>query len=89
MTTSIGFGTGIETYKILIKVQQCSTSALAATANRALRLSLLHKVMDTQPTILDALPPAREIPSAFAASMRSWWSVGEKQSAISEERLLR
>ncbi|GLB33551.1 putative alpha beta-hydrolase [Lyophyllum shimeji] len=38
---------------------------------------------------LDSLPPAREIPSAFAASVRSWWSVGEKQSAISEERLLR
>ncbi|KAF9468986.1 Alpha/Beta hydrolase protein [Collybia nuda] len=35
------------------------------------------------------LPPAREIPSAFASSIRSWWSVGEKQSAISEERLLR
>ncbi|KAF8897326.1 alpha beta-hydrolase [Infundibulicybe gibba] len=36
-----------------------------------------------------ALPPAREIPSAFVASVKSWWSVGEKQSAISEERLLR
>ena len=45
--------------------------------------------MDTQPTIIDALPPARDIPSAFTASLRSWWSVGEKQSAISEERLLR
>ncbi|KAG6832913.1 hypothetical protein H0H92_004797 [Tricholoma furcatifolium] len=39
--------------------------------------------------VMDSLPPAREIPSAFAASVRSWWSVGEKQSAISEERLLR
>ncbi|PFH52663.1 hypothetical protein AMATHDRAFT_2057 [Amanita thiersii Skay4041] len=39
--------------------------------------------------LLQPLPPAREIPSAFAASLRSWWSVGEKQSAISEERLLR
>ena len=45
--------------------------------------------METQQTVLDALPPAREIPSAFAASLRSWWSVGEKHSAISEERLLR
>ncbi|KAF9485421.1 alpha/beta-hydrolase [Pholiota conissans] len=36
-----------------------------------------------------SLPPAREIPSAFTASLRSWWSVGEKQSAIAEERLLR
>ncbi|KAG6903362.1 hypothetical protein C0995_013115 [Termitomyces sp. Mi166 len=39
--------------------------------------------------VLDPLPPAREVPAAFAASVRSWWSVGEKQSAISEERLLR
>ncbi|KAF9008732.1 alpha beta-hydrolase [Cyathus striatus] len=37
----------------------------------------------------EVLPPSRDIPSAFAASLRSWWSVGEKQSAISEERLLR
>ncbi|KAF5387862.1 hypothetical protein D9615_000163 [Tricholomella constricta] len=37
----------------------------------------------------DPLPPAREIPAAFSASLRSWWSVGDKQSAISEERLLR
>ncbi|KAH0587258.1 hypothetical protein H2248_006062 [Termitomyces sp. 'cryptogamus'] len=43
--------------------------------------------MDT--SVLDPLPPAREIPAAFAASVRSWWYVGEKQSAISEERLLR
>ncbi|KAH9482592.1 putative cardiolipin-specific deacylase, mitochondrial [Psilocybe cubensis] len=35
------------------------------------------------------LPPAREIPAAFTASVRSWWHVGEKESAISEERLLR
>ncbi|KAG5654495.1 hypothetical protein H0H81_001994 [Sphagnurus paluster] len=34
------------------------------------------------PPALDPLPPAREIPSAFGAT-------GEKQSAISEERLLR
>ncbi|KAF4619359.1 hypothetical protein D9613_005546 [Agrocybe pediades] len=40
---------------------------------------------ETAPT----LPPAREIPAAFTASLRSWWHVGEKQSAISEERLLR
>ncbi|KAG6880434.1 hypothetical protein C0992_000036 [Termitomyces sp. T32_za158] len=43
--------------------------------------------MDTP--VLGPLPPAREIPAAFVASVRSWWSVGEKQSAISEERLLR
>ncbi|KAJ7638540.1 alpha/beta-hydrolase [Roridomyces roridus] len=36
-----------------------------------------------------ALPPAREIPSAFSASVRSWWTVGEKASAVAEERLLR
>ncbi|KDR83388.1 hypothetical protein GALMADRAFT_235493 [Galerina marginata CBS 339.88] len=35
------------------------------------------------------LPPAREIPAAFTASVRSWWHVGEKESAIAEERLLR
>ncbi|OBZ76269.1 putative cardiolipin-specific deacylase, mitochondrial [Grifola frondosa] len=35
------------------------------------------------------LPPAREIPSTFAASLRSWWAAGEKEGAASEERLLR
>ncbi|KAI0269198.1 alpha/beta-hydrolase [Gloeopeniophorella convolvens] len=35
------------------------------------------------------LPPAREIPSTFVASLRSWWAVGEKEAASSEERLLR
>ncbi|KAF8974625.1 Alpha/Beta hydrolase protein [Flammula alnicola] len=39
--------------------------------------------------ISDGLPPAREIPAAFTASLRSWWHVGEKESAIAEERLLR
>ncbi|KAF9046062.1 alpha/beta-hydrolase [Hymenopellis radicata] len=38
---------------------------------------------------LPSLPPANDIPSAFAASMKQWWAAGEKQSAISEERLLR
>lgn len=41
--------------------------------------------MDSSPV----LPPAREIPAAFTQSIRSWWHVGEKQSAISEQRLLR
>ncbi|KAF8631263.1 hypothetical protein AX15_002590 [Amanita polypyramis BW_CC] len=45
--------------------------------------------MAASASLLDPLPPAREIPSAFTASLRSWWNVGEKQSAISEERLLR
>lgn len=45
--------------------------------------------MSSTPSLLEPLPPAREIPSAFAASLKSWWYVGEKQSAISEERLLR
>ncbi|KAH9850096.1 alpha/beta-hydrolase [Lenzites betulinus] len=36
-----------------------------------------------------SLPPAREIPSTFAASVKSWWAAGEKESAASEERLLR
>ncbi|EMD40463.1 hypothetical protein CERSUDRAFT_111063 [Gelatoporia subvermispora B] len=35
------------------------------------------------------LPPAREIPSSFVASFRSWWATGEKESAAAEERLLR
>ncbi|KIY53991.1 alpha/beta-hydrolase [Fistulina hepatica ATCC 64428] len=35
------------------------------------------------------LPQAPPVPSAFSDSVRSWWSAGEKQSAISEERLLR
>ncbi|KAF8665706.1 hypothetical protein AX16_000158 [Volvariella volvacea WC 439] len=38
---------------------------------------------------LPPLPPARAIPAAFGASISSWWAAGEKQSAISEERLLR
>ncbi|KAK0498549.1 Alpha/Beta hydrolase protein [Armillaria luteobubalina] len=41
------------------------------------------------PSALSSLPPANEIPSAFAASMKQWWAAGEKQSVISEERLLR
>ena len=40
--------------------------------------------MDSSPP----LPPAREIPAAFTQSIRSWWHAGEKQSAISEKRLL-
>ncbi|KAH9894348.1 alpha/beta-hydrolase [Cubamyces lactineus] len=35
------------------------------------------------------LPPAREVPSTFIASAKSWWSAGEKSAAASEERLLR
>ncbi|TFY53301.1 hypothetical protein EVG20_g10178 [Dentipellis fragilis] len=35
------------------------------------------------------LPPAREIPSTFLSSVKSWWAAGEKESAASEERLLR
>ncbi|PIL36842.1 hypothetical protein GSI_00532 [Ganoderma sinense ZZ0214-1] len=35
------------------------------------------------------LPPAREIPSTFLASVKSWWAAGEKEGAASEERLLR
>ncbi|KAF8505554.1 alpha/beta-hydrolase [Russula emetica] len=36
-----------------------------------------------------SLPPAREIPSTFVASLRSWWAAGEKEAASSEERILR
>ncbi|KAH9978007.1 alpha/beta-hydrolase [Lactifluus volemus] len=36
-----------------------------------------------------ALPPARNIPSTFMESFRSWWAAGEKEAAASEERLLR
>ncbi|KAI0047319.1 alpha/beta-hydrolase [Auriscalpium vulgare] len=39
-----------------------------------------------------SLPPAREIPATFVASVRSWWVLwvaGEKESASAEERLLR
>jgi cardiolipin-specific phospholipase len=38
---------------------------------------------------MDHLPPAKAIPSAFLASAKSWWAVGERQAAISEARLLR
>ncbi|KZS97934.1 alpha/beta-hydrolase [Sistotremastrum niveocremeum HHB9708] len=35
------------------------------------------------------LPPAADIPSSFGASLKGWWAVGSKESAVSEERLLR
>ncbi|THH33833.1 hypothetical protein EUX98_g357 [Antrodiella citrinella] len=35
------------------------------------------------------LPPARDIPSSFTASLKSWWTAGEKEGAVSEDRLLR
>jgi len=38
---------------------------------------------------IPVLPPARGIPITFRESLRSWWAVGEKESAASEERLLR
>ncbi|KAG7097179.1 hypothetical protein E1B28_004553 [Marasmius oreades] len=47
--------------------------------------------MDSNPTIshLPAIPPAAEIPNAFMDSVRQWWMSGDKQLAMSEERLLR
>ncbi|KAJ3880184.1 alpha/beta-hydrolase [Lentinula edodes] len=39
--------------------------------------------------ILPPLPPAADIPSKFLDSAKQWWAAGDKQSAISEERLLR
>ncbi|KZT27023.1 alpha/beta-hydrolase [Neolentinus lepideus HHB14362 ss-1] len=38
---------------------------------------------------LPVLPPAKEIPSGFVSSLKSWWAAGEKESAAAEERLLR
>ncbi|TFK56161.1 alpha/beta-hydrolase [Heliocybe sulcata] len=38
---------------------------------------------------LPVLPPAKEIPSSFVSSFKSWWAAGEKESAAAEERLLR
>ncbi|KAF8529215.1 alpha/beta-hydrolase [Hysterangium stoloniferum] len=41
-------------------------------------------------SIIDSsLPPARAIPVTFRESLTSWWYVGQKGSAASEERLLR
>ncbi|EEB89031.1 hypothetical protein MPER_12926, partial [Moniliophthora perniciosa FA553] len=40
-------------------------------------------------TTLPPLPPASDIPNAFLDSVKQWWASGEKQMAISEERLLR
>ncbi|KAJ3998263.1 alpha/beta-hydrolase [Lentinula boryana] len=37
----------------------------------------------------DILPPAADIPSRFLESAKQWWAAGDKQGAISEERLLR
>ncbi|KIK65526.1 hypothetical protein GYMLUDRAFT_358262 [Collybiopsis luxurians FD-317 M1] len=39
--------------------------------------------------VLSPLPPATDIPSRFLESAKQWWAAGEKQSAVSEERLLR
>ncbi|KIK59179.1 hypothetical protein GYMLUDRAFT_170030 [Collybiopsis luxurians FD-317 M1] len=39
--------------------------------------------------LLPPLPPAADIPSKFLESAKQWWATGEKQSAVSEERLLR
>ncbi|VDC02591.1 unnamed protein product [Peniophora sp. CBMAI 1063] len=39
--------------------------------------------------ILSQLPPAKDIPASFSASFKHWWALGEKNSAIAEERLLR
>ncbi|KAJ4472232.1 alpha/beta-hydrolase [Lentinula aciculospora] len=39
--------------------------------------------------VLLPLPPAADIPSRFLESAKQWWAAGDKQSAISEERLLR
>ncbi|KIM67877.1 hypothetical protein SCLCIDRAFT_1210008 [Scleroderma citrinum Foug A] len=36
-----------------------------------------------------SIPPARDIPVTFTASLKSWWHAGEKQGAAAEERLLR
>ncbi|KAJ6539103.1 Alpha/Beta hydrolase protein [Mycena capillaripes] len=36
---------------------------------------------------LPVLPPAREIPSTFSASLRSWWAANDKGSAVAEMRL--
>jgi len=33
------------------------------------------------------LPPAREIPSTFSASLRSWWATNDKGGAVAEMRL--
>ncbi|KAF9076453.1 Alpha/Beta hydrolase protein [Rhodocollybia butyracea] len=39
--------------------------------------------------IVPPLPPAADIPTRFMESAKQWWAAGDKQSAISEERLLR
>ncbi|KAJ7133970.1 alpha beta-hydrolase [Mycena crocata] len=40
-------------------------------------------------TIDSPLPHAREIPSTFLTSARTWWTLGEQSSVIAEERLFR
>ena len=63
------------------------TSVLVEHQQLYVRLAsfLIRRTMDSSLP----LPPAREIPAAFTQSIRSWWHAGEKQSAISEQRLLR
>ncbi|KAI6034081.1 Alpha/Beta hydrolase protein [Pisolithus microcarpus] len=43
----------------------------------------------TNTSSLLPIPPARDIPLTFTASLKSWWHAGEKQGADAEERLLR
>ncbi|KZV83690.1 alpha/beta-hydrolase [Exidia glandulosa HHB12029] len=47
--------------------------------------------MAAAPSVLPATSPApaRAIPDSFSASLKAWWTSGEKESAIAEERLLR
>ncbi|KAI6004053.1 Alpha/Beta hydrolase protein [Pisolithus albus] len=42
----------------------------------------------TNTPLLLPIPPARDIPLTFTASLKSWWHAGEKQGADAEERLL-
>ncbi|KAJ3931693.1 MAG: alpha/beta-hydrolase [Lentinula lateritia] len=48
-----------------------------------------HTPTESLVDILPPLPPAADIPSKFLESAKQWWAAGDKQSAISEERLLR
>lgn len=73
-----------------LELQAFFHSSLKAYTITSRIVPLLHLFrMAESPAIIPPLPPAAEIPSKFIESAKQWWASGEKQSAISEERLLR
>jgi len=69
------------------------TSNISASASTTFRrLARLHRAMAAATATLAPVStpmPARAIPDSIGSSLKSWWAVSAKASALSEERLLR